>query len=225
MEGNMETIAKIISAEYVTHDVRRFRLEKPEGFVFSPGQATELSVNKEGWNDKKNPFTFTSLADAPYLEFVIKIYHERQAVTHQMSKLNVGDEIIVREAWGAIEYKGPGYFIAGGAGITPFLAILRDLRRRGDVAGNTLFFSNKTDQDIILADELREILGRDAHFTISRQKDSKYDQRRIDESFIRAEVKDFNKQFYVCGPDAMVQSITDTLQRLGAKPDSLVFEK
>lgn len=221
----METIVTILSAQYITHDVRQFRLEKPEGFTFIPGQATELSVNKDGWKDQKNPFTFTSLTDANYLEFTIKIYPERQGVTNQLGKLKPGDTVILREPWGAIEYKGPGYFIAGGAGITPFIAILRNLQREGAVEDNTLFYSNKTDQDIILADELKFILRENAHFTISRQKDSKYDQRRIDENFLKAEVKDFSKHFYVCGPDAMVLAITETLKKLGATSDTLVFEK
>ena len=77
----MENIVKILSAEYVTHDVRQFRIEKPQGFTFIPGQATELSINKEGWRDKKNPFTFTGLAGEPYLEFIIKIYPSHQGVT------------------------------------------------------------------------------------------------------------------------------------------------
>ena len=221
----METIVKILSAQYVTHDVKRFRLEKPDGFTFVPGQATELSINKEGWKEKRNPFTFTGLVTDPYLEFTIKIYPERQGVTNQLSMFNPGDEIILREPWGAIEYKGPGYFIAGGAGITPFIAILRDLKEEDKVEGNKLFFSNKTDRDIILADELKSMLGDNALFTISRQKDSKYDQRRIDEEFLKAEVDDFSKHFYVCGPDPMVLLIRSILERLGAKPDSLVFEK
>jgi len=221
----METIVKILSAQYVTHDVRQFRVERPAGFTFMPGQATELSINIDGWKDRKNPFTFTSLTDAPYLEFTIKIYSERQGVTNQLSMLNPGDSVILREPWGAIEYKGPGYFIAGGAGITPFIAILRNLKREGIVGDNKLFYSNKTDKDIILADELKFILGENARFTISRQKESKYDQRRIDEIFLKAEVNDFSKHFYVCGPDPMVLTLTETLKKLGAKTDTIVFEK
>lgn len=221
----METIVKILSAQYVTHDVRQFSLEKPAGFTFRPGQATELSINKDGWKDKKNPFTFTSLADAHYLEFTIKIYPEHEGVTNQLSALEPGDSMILREPWGAIEYQGPGYFIAGGAGITPFIAILRNLKREGTAEGNALFYSNKTDQDIILADELRSILGENAHFTISRQKDSKYDKRRIDENFLRAEVNDFSKHFYICGPDPMVLALTEILKKLGASADTIVFEK
>ena len=221
----METIIRILSAEYITHDVRRFRLEKPEGFTFRPGQATELSINKGEWKDRRNPFTFTSLKDEPYLEFTIKIYPERQGVTNQLSILNPGDTVILREPWGAIEYKEPGYFIAGGAGITPFISILRNLKHEGSVGDNKLFYSNKTDKDIILADELKSILGENAHFTISRQKDSKYDQRRIDENFLKAEVNDFSKHFYVCGPDPMVLALTETLKKLGARADTIVFEK
>ena len=142
-----------------------------------------------------------------------------------MAKVKVGDELILREAWGAIEYKGPGYFIAGGAGITPFIAILRTLKRDGKVAGNKLFFSNKTDQDIILAEELKSILGKNALFTVSRQKDSIHDRRRIDEQFLKAEVDDFKKHFYICGPDPMVLEIRATLEKLGATADAVVFEK
>ena len=54
-------IVKIRSIEPVTHDVKRFTIEKPGGYSFIPGQATELTINKEGWTDKRNPFTFTSL--------------------------------------------------------------------------------------------------------------------------------------------------------------------
>ncbi|MEJ0080279.1 MAG: hypothetical protein WDM78_04815 [Puia sp.] len=38
-------------------------------------------------------------------------------------------------------------------------------------------------------------------------------------------VSDFNRHFYVCGPDPMVMEIAATLQKLGASVDSVVFEK
>jgi hypothetical protein len=49
--------------------------------------------------------------------------------------------------------------------------------------------------------------------------------RRIDESFIKEKVKNFNQNFYVCGPDKFVAEINATLKILGAKPDSVVFEQ
>lgn len=49
----METILTIQDIQQVTHDVRRIRLEKPKGYEFVPGQATEVSIHKEGW-EKEN---------------------------------------------------------------------------------------------------------------------------------------------------------------------------
>ena len=221
----MELPVKIISAEYVTHNVKQFRVERPENYTFVPGQATEVSVNLPEWKDKKSPFTFTALPDKPYLEFTIKIYPERHGVTDELSTLRPGDELLLRDVWGAIEYKGPGYFIAGGAGITPFLAILRMLKASNQVADNVLFFSNKRDEDIILGSELKSILGDRAHFNVTQQKDTKNDPRRIDDAFLRSEVKDFSRHFYICGPDPMIAEINKTLVGLGAKPDAVVFEK
>jgi ferredoxin-NADP reductase len=42
---------------------------------------------------------------------------------------------------------------------------------------------------------------------------------------LKAEVDDFKKHFYICGPDPMVLEIKETLEKLGATADALVFEK
>jgi ferredoxin-NADP reductase len=222
----MSHTVKIISIDPVTHNVNRYRVEKPKGFSFTPGQATDLSINQPKWKDKKNPFTFTSLNSDPYLEFTIKSYRDsEEGVTEHLRKLKPGDEFIISDAWGAIEYKGTGYFIAGGAGITPFIAILRQLYKDGKIGYNKLFFSNKTAADIILADELKQMLGDNAIFTTTEDKGTPGDHRRINTGFLKTEVDDFKTHFYVCGPDLMVTEISEILEKLGAKADSVVFEK
>ncbi|HEY0854046.1 MAG TPA: hypothetical protein VGD86_04390 [Devosia sp.] len=60
----MQQTVKILDIEKITHNVRRYELEKPAGYSYEPGQATELSLDEAGWRDKKHPFTFTSLTDA-----------------------------------------------------------------------------------------------------------------------------------------------------------------
>ena len=79
-----EHIVKIISVKDVTHNVRAFQIAKPPGYKFEPGQATEVSINKEGWKDEKRPFTFTSLNEWPYLEFTIKMYRDHKGVTNEL---------------------------------------------------------------------------------------------------------------------------------------------
>lgn len=216
---------KIIGIQQVTHDVKCFQVEKPAGYTFVPGQATEVSINKPGWEEEKRPFTFTALEEAPLLEFTIKRYADHNGVTHQLHQLVEGDELILRDVWGAIEYKGPGYFIAGGAGITPFISILRMLHKENKIADNILFFSNKTAADIIYEDELNQILGRNARFTLTREKKEGYENGIINRAFLESRIPDFSKHFYVCGPDKMIQDINAVLEELGAAPDLLVFEK
>jgi ferredoxin-NADP reductase len=218
-------IVKITAIHQVTHDVKSYRIEKPAGYTFVPGQATEVAINKPGWENERRPFTFTSLNNEPSLEFTIKRYTGHNGVTNQLHQLVPGDELILHDVWGAIEYKGPGYFIAGGAGITPFIAILRQLHRDNQLAGNTLFFSNKTAADVIYEEELTSMLGKNAVYILSREQKEGYENGMINEAWLRSHVTDLNKHFYVCGPDKMISDINAILEKLGAKTDLVVFEK
>ncbi len=220
----MEHIVKILSVHKVTHDVKSFRLAKPAGFQFVPGQATEVSVNKKGWENEKRPFTFTSLNEWPELEFTIKRYEDHHGVTNEIHTLIAGDELMIRDVWGTIQYKGEGYFIAGGAGITPFIAILRQLKKDGNIKDNKLYFSNKTVADIILHNELDVILGKNVHYIITKENNSSFPKTHIDKNFLSKEIKDFSKPFYICGPDAMVNELKKILADLGADAESVVFE-
>jgi ferredoxin-NADP reductase len=221
----MKNIVRILDIEQVTHDVKCFRIEKPAGYTFTPGQATDVSINKAGIFEDKRPFTFTCLADEAYLEFTIKRYPDHHGVTDQLHQLNSGDELIIEDAWGAIEYKGPGYFIAGGAGITPFIAILRTLHKENETAGNTLFFSNKTAVDIIYEEELKAMLNDNAINILSQENNTGYENGIINEVFLKKHITDFAKHFYVCGPDPMVLAITKILENLGANAETVVFER
>ena len=208
-----------------THNVRTFRVTKPDGFIFTPGQATDLSINEEGWKDNKHPFTFTCLPSDDHLEFTIKLYDNPEGVTNHLKSIGLGAQFEISEAWGAIEYKGEGVFIAGGAGVTPFISIFRHLDKHNKVGNNVLLFSNKTDADIILKDEFEKILGNNFVNIITDQRDTKYYNKRIDKTFLEEKIKNFNQQFYVCGPDGFTTDILDALKELGADAEALVFEK
>lgn len=219
---------RIIDIQKVTHDVKQFTLEKPEGFKFEPGQATEVAIDKEGWRDEKRPFTFTSLNEDDFLQFVIKIYPEHEGVTNQIGKLKVGDFLIVDELWGTIQYKGEGVFLAGGAGVTPFIAIFRDLHKKGEIGNNKLIFSNKTEEDIILKEEFEEILGDQFINVITDEEptgDHIFLDGFIDKEFLASEIDDFDQPFYVCGPGPFNDALMGYLEDLGANPEALVFEE
>jgi len=224
----VRTKVKILETGFITHDVKRFLVEKPGGYKFIPGQATELSINRFGWRHEERPFTFTNLNHDPYLEFIIKKYPQHKGVTEELHKLSPGDELIIGKPFGAIQYGGKGVFIAGGAGITPFIAILRMLEKGNTLPGNKLVFSNKTRDDIILEEELRSMFRRnpgDLILTLTQEKRADYENKLVDEGFLKTHVGSFGKQkFYLCGPPQMVKQLTVALKGLGADTNSITFE-
>ncbi|KAA9040526.1 flavodoxin reductase [Ginsengibacter hankyongi] len=222
---NEEHIVKILETEYVTHNVKRFNLSKPDSYKFKPGQATDIVINLPDWKEERRPFTFTSLNEWDHLEFTIKIYNDHNGVTNQLGKLHAGDELILHDVFGAINYKGEGTFIAGGAGVTPFIAIFRQLQKDEKLRNNKLIFSNRTTKDIILKDEFEKMLGKNFINTITNEKTEKYDNRKMDERYLSEKIKDLSQYFYICGPDAMIESIKEILLHLGADKNKIVIEE
>ncbi|SMO81737.1 FAD-binding oxidoreductase [Fodinibius sediminis] len=223
----MSHTVSIRNIRQVTHDVKEFKVDKPDEFEFVPGQATEVSIDKPGWRDEKRPFTFTSLNGEPDLEFTIKIYDDHEGVTNELDSLHVGDQLIIREPWGTIQYKGPGIFLAGGAGVTPFIAILRRLAREEQLEGNRLIFSNKTEEDVILQEEFEAMLGRNFTSVLTDEPADGhvYQDGFIDKAFLEEHISDFDQPFYVCGPMPFNEAMLGYLKELGADPDALVFEE
>jgi len=218
-------IVKILEAFFITHDVKRFLVEKPEGYDFIPGQATDVSINLPQWKDILRPFTFTCLREMKYLEFTIKIYNERNGVTKMLGRMNKDDELILHDVFGAIEYKGPGVFIAGGAGITPFIAIFRDLYKKNLINGNVLIYSNKTHEDVIMEPELQKMLKNNFIRLFTRENVVGFRSLRIDRNYLIDVIGDFGQNFYVCGPDEFVANVNKLLLDLGATPETIVIEK
>jgi ferredoxin-NADP reductase len=219
-----EYIVKIQHIEQITHDVKRFRVEKPAGYSFTPGQATGVAINSPEMKKKRRSFTFTGLNEDPFLEFTIKIYPEHEGLTRELDRLLPGAELVIGNPWGAIKYRGKGIFIAGGAGITPFLAIFRDLHRRNELAGNILLYANKTRADIILEQELAGMLGGAFINILSREKAEGYLHGHINEELIRNHAGDFTGQFYLCGPPEMMKSVTEILAGMGIDRKGVIMD-
>ena len=217
-------ITRIRSIEKITHDVVRIQLEKPGGYLFVPGQATEVAINKDGWREERRPFTFTSLPHEDYLEFTIKTYPSHHGVTNELLTLRADDEIILHEVWGAISYKGEGVFIAGGAGITPFLSIFRHLYFEKKIGNNRLIFANKTKDDIIQKDELEKMLGNNFINILSDENADMYAHGYITEQFLKSNIPTSPGKFYVCGPPQMMDAIQQILTKIGVSEDSVVVE-
>lgn len=216
-----EHIVKVLRVGFITHDTKSLIFEKPKGYKFKPGQATSVAIKKTK-ELQKRPITFSSIPDEPILEMIIKKYFGGE--TEKIHRINAGEELVINDPFGTIEYKGEGYFIAGGAGVTPFVSIFRELYKEGKVGANKLIFSNKESRDIILEKELENILGENLIINLTKEKKVGYNYGRINEKYLKKYIEDFSKKFYVCGPADFVREVKEILIKLGAKVSSITVE-
>lgn len=216
-------IVKVLKTELLAHNVKRFEVEKPAGYTFVPGQATDVSINKPGLQNELRPFTFTSTNNQDHLEFTIKIYKSHNGVTAKLLDVNAGDELIIHEVFGAIHYKGPGLFLAGGAGVTPFLAIFREQKRHGDLSGSTLFFANRNEKDVFLHDEFNDLFGRN-YIDVLSEPSPPAPPAFIEMKMLKEEVLKGTSLFYVCGPDKFIEIMVENLMSLGVRKNNIIIE-
>ena len=213
---------RILGRERLNHNVTAWTCARPEGYAFRPGEACRLAVDADGWRDQDRPFTMSSLPDAPALDWVIKTYPDHDGMTERLDACEVGDTLLMGEPGGYFHDRGPGVFLAGGAGVTPFLAILRDLKRSGGTEGYRLLFSNSTAADVFLKTELDGLLGRDAVYQVTGEDAAFADRRRIDHGYLAEKIGSFEQFFYVCGPPGFSEDLRPVLLELGAAEDKII---
>ena len=212
----MEHKIEIKQKNWLNHNVMQFTLEKPEGFTFTAGQAVEVTLDDPEFKDEAAPFTLTSLNEDEHLELTIKAYPKHEGITLALSKLEKGDHLLISDAWDSFKNNGPGVFIAGGTGVTPFIALLRQMEADGSVDGSRLIFSNKTEADIFLDEEFKRILGNNYVKLLTQEKKTPYHYGRIDSALLKNIVDDFDQPFYLCGPENFAADIKEYLKELGA---------
>lgn len=220
----MDHTLELLQTSFETHDVKRFVTTRPNGLEWAPGQGVELALDRDGWRDEGRPFTPTGRVDDSVLEFTIKAYPSHDGVTTRLHDLRPGARLHMSDPFGSITWKGPGVFLAGGAGVTPFLAILREQGDRDALGDSQLHFSNSTPDDIMCERELRHLLGEDLHLTCTRESGPDYGERRIDADYLDGELDDPDGPFYICGPPGFVAELEEALADLGVDDDRIVVE-
>ena len=220
----MGQAVKILEKENLTHDVLRIVAEKPADLIYVPGQAVDISLNKPGWEKELRAFTFTSLPDDDHIEFTIKTYPEHQGVTNELLLAKKGEELLVHGVFGDIGYKGEGVFIAGGAGVTPFIAILKQLEKENKVGANKLLFANKSRADIILENHFQTLLGANFINILSNEEVAGFEHGFISAELIKKYAPAENSFYYLCGPPPMMDAVEKHFATLGISPEYIVKE-
>ncbi|MDY0081709.1 MAG: hypothetical protein RBR74_00870 [Ignavibacteriaceae bacterium] len=216
---------KIIDIKKAASDTFCIKVEKPDGYLFIPGQFTGLSFDEINPNNERTLFCFTNSINDNYLEFIIKYNNNGNLLVKNIINSVAGEKIRIGKPQGSFRYKGKGTFIVAGTGITPALSIFRNLWAKNNLAGNRLIYSNKTFDDVIQHNELSEMLNTDYINLFTKQRYNGFYFGRIDKNFLRMHITYIEQYFYINGSFYFVHNIISILKELNVPDESILFEE
>jgi len=154
----------ILSVIAESADIKTFRLARPDGFDFTPGQFLTVRLRADG----KDVVRCYSLSSAPaargYLEISVRRQGQVSNALHALAR--PGSVLSVRAPAGAFTYPGgddrPLVLFGGGIGITPLMSMLRHALLTEPTRPITLLYSAK---------EMGEFAFRDELLTLTRRHD------------------------------------------------------
>ncbi|MFZ1801904.1 MAG: ferric reductase-like transmembrane domain-containing protein [Candidatus Saccharimonas aalborgensis] len=193
---------------------------KPGQFVFMRFIGAGSGISKE-WH----PFSISSNPKDSALEISIKGLGD---YTNKLTALKAGTHADIEGAYGRFSYVNykntQQIWIAGGIGITPFLSMSKDIV--GSDAHADLYYSVKTESELINWDMLSEQAVGAPHNLriipfIGDKQPSYLSVDFIAENSGGLEGKDF----YICGPPPMMQSLKKQLRARGVPATSIHSEE
>ena len=222
-----------------TADGRAIRFAVPaslaETFRFVPGQYLTLRAEIDGEEVRRSYSICASEHAAP--EIGIKRVEGGAFSTWAMG-LEPGDTVEVMPPQGRFtEVPDPTrnlLLVAAGSGITPCLSIAASALAVGSRV--TLVYGNRSAASVMFREEVDALKDRHTdrfrlfHVTSREPQDVAFLHGRIDGERIRTlaergllEVADFDAA-YLCGPEGMIESVSEALTALGMAKDAVRFE-
>ena len=125
---------------------------------------------------------------------------------------------------------GPLLLVAGGSGIVPLRAILRQHERTGSDAAVRLLYSARTQADLIYRDELgKQRDGVEIIYTLTREQPAGWTgyARRADSTLLAEIAWPAGEKplAFVCGPTNFVETVAGGLVALGYAPGQVKTER
>jgi len=209
-------------------------LDPPDWPGHQAGQHLDVRLTAEDGYVAERSYSIASAPGEP-LAITVERLEDGEVSPYLTEELRVGDQL---------ELRGPigGYFVwkpadaspltllAGGSGIVPLRAILRDRLRTGSDVPARLLYSARTLPDVIYRDELGQHHdGVAVSYTLTRAQPPGWTGHtgRIDASLLAdaAWPATAKPLAYVCGPTSFVETAAAGLVGLGYPPDRVKTER
>ena len=190
-----------------------------KSLTFKAGQfafITFPSISKK----EQHPFTISSHPHQKNLKITIKGLGDY--TTNFTNKVNINDDVFVEGPYGKFS---SGYskekeqvWIAGGIGITPFLALINDYYTNKVV----LYWCVNNESEAVYKTQLETIAKSNPLFEFVLWNSEKRGHITVDDLSIRDPEK---RAYLICGPKALKENITKQLKQEGVKQSSIYDEE
>jgi ring-1,2-phenylacetyl-CoA epoxidase subunit PaaE len=221
---------RVLEARRETADATTFVLEDPSGAAlsFHPGQFVTVIVTVEGEQHRRAYSISSALSELPRFAITVKRVRGGVVSNHLNDRVREGDTLEILGPSGAFCLGETSadrlYLFAGGSGITPVYAILRDVLANDDRARVTLVYANRSKDAVIFREAIDELVRanpeRLALLSVLEQSDE-YAQLtgRLDAENCAAvcEVLEVptDARCFLCGPEPMMDAVRATLLARG----------
>jgi ferredoxin-NADP reductase len=199
------------------------------------GQHVDVRLTAEDGYQAQRSYSIASPPECEFLTLTVERVADGEVSPYLVDELRRGDQFQLRGPIGGYfvwttTLAGPLYLIAGGSGVVPLMAILRQRERANASVPALLLYSSRSLEDVIYRDELEAMAKHDSNLqvvhTLTRtQPEGWSGQRgRIDMKLLAdiSPAPSAKPRTFVCGPTSFVENVSDLLVGIGY--DSLAIK-
>lgn len=197
-----------------SENVYSFHFDKADDLHWKPGQHGIFAITHKKIKKPTRPFSVASSPSENIIKISMEITSNPSEFKKAMLELKKGMKVSIRGPFGPLhlDHMSPSLFIAGGIGITPIRAILKDVESHRNNGTNTmklLYLDSKG--SYLYKDEL-QVIASSTPLEIQFLKAREELYLGIDE-FVK-QYKNSGK-YFVAGPKSLVDSATSYLKQNG----------
>lgn len=205
-------------------------------YAFTAGQYLTLSFDING-TEERRAYSLCSSPSEAILRVAVKEVEGGKVSTHINRNVKAGDVVKVLPPQGNFTLEtnsgqAKSYVaFAAGSGITPILAMAKDVTENEPNSTFHIFYGNKDGNHVIFKNALNELEGDNVKTTLiySREETGEaLTNGRITENKAKALIIHNQLEeahaFYMCGPEEMIMSATTGIEALGVDKSKVHFE-
>jgi ferredoxin-NADP reductase len=227
-------VATVTAVKRETPSVSTIGLAVPSWPGHRAGQHLDVRLTAEDGYSAERSYSIAAAADDP-VAITVERLDDGEVSPYLTEDLRVGDQLEIRGpvggyfVWETAD-GGPLLLVAGGSGIVPLRAILRQREDSGSAVPVKLLYSARTRSELIYRDELDgQHDGVEIIYTLTREQPAGWTgyARRVDRALLAESAwpAGRNPLAFVCGPTSFVETVAAGLVALGYEPGRVKTER